>query len=233
MAAFAAGLTVASLDVELCDFFHDYGEATSEMLLLLSFVAFGASLIWTGLGALSGPTLLVAAVALLGRAVVAELPLPRRGRDPVARRLIVWFGPRALSSLLLVLLPVFAGIAGAERLFPVTALVVLFSMAGHGGLLLWATHGLTRREEREPASAGSALPASDLVAHPELMTFEELDAVRRAGAPVRILDVRTERGYATAKLRAQGAIRLLPDRPVESAASLALPKEEWLVAYCS
>src|ERR1043166_3326168 len=46
MAAFAAGLTVASLDVELCDCFHDYGEATSEMLLLLSFVAFGASLIW-------------------------------------------------------------------------------------------------------------------------------------------------------------------------------------------
>jgi len=233
MAAFAAGLTVASLDVELCDCFHDYGEATSEMLLLLSFVAFGASLIWTGLGALSGPTLLVAAVALLGRALVLELALPRRGLDPVARRLIVWFGPRALSSLLLVLLPVFAGIGGAERLFPVTALVVLCSVAGHGGLLIWATHGLKRREERGeiPAAAG-ALPGAKLVAHPELITFEELERLRAAAA-VRILDVRTERGYATAKLRAQGAIRLLPDRPVESAASLALPKEEWLVAYCS
>jgi rhodanese-related sulfurtransferase len=72
-----------------------------------------------------------------------------------------------------------------------------------------------------------------VVSHPELITFEELERLRAAGAPVRILDVRTERGYATAKLRAKEAIRLLPDRPVESAARLALPKEDWLVAYCS
>ena len=48
LAAFAAGLTIAALDVELCDCFLDYGEATAEMLLLLTFVAFGALLIWTG-----------------------------------------------------------------------------------------------------------------------------------------------------------------------------------------
>jgi sodium/hydrogen antiporter len=234
MAAFAAGLAVATLDVELCDCFHDYGEATAEMLLLLSFIAFGASLIWTGFGALDGPALLLAAVALLGRSAVLELTLPRAGLDPVARRLIVWFGPRGLSSLLLVLLPVFAGIREAGRLFPVTALVVLLSLAGHGAMLIWATHGLKRREERgEIPAAAVALPGSKLVAHPELVTFEELDALRQAGAPVRILDVRTARGYATSKLSAQGALRLLPDRPAESAASLALPREEWLVAYCA
>ena len=234
MAAFAAGLIVASMDVELCDCFHEYGEATAEMLLLLCFIAFGASLIWTGLSVLDGRTLLFAAVALLGRALVLQLALPRRGLDPMARRLIVWFGPRALSSLLLVFLPVFAGIPGSERLIPPVSLVVLLSVAGHGGLLVWATHGLKRREEREaiPAAA-AALPGSKLVAHPELITFEELDALRRSGAALRILDVRTERGYATSKLRAASAIRVLPTRPVQSAASLALPREEWLVAYCS
>ena len=48
LAAFAAGLVIAALDVELCDCFLDYGEASAEMFLLLTFVAFGAGLIWTG-----------------------------------------------------------------------------------------------------------------------------------------------------------------------------------------
>jgi NhaP-type Na+/H+ or K+/H+ antiporter len=235
MAAFAAGLTITLLDVELCDCFNEYGEATAEMLLLLSFIAFGASLVWTGLRDLNGPTLLFAAVALLGRVVVLQLFLPRRGLDPVARRLIVWFGPRALSSFLLVLLPVFAGIEGSERLLPITALVVLLSVAGHGTLLAWATHGLTRREERDEDSgaAQERLAGADIVPHPELITYEELARLRAAGAPVRILDVRTTKGYEGAALQAAGAIRVDPAHPVESAAGRALPREDWLIAYCA
>ena len=42
-------MTIAALDVELCDCFLDYGEATAEMSLLFTFVAFGGSVIWTGL----------------------------------------------------------------------------------------------------------------------------------------------------------------------------------------
>jgi len=49
LAAFAAGIVVAAMDVELCDCFLDYGQATAEMFLLFTFVAFGAWLIWTGL----------------------------------------------------------------------------------------------------------------------------------------------------------------------------------------
>jgi hypothetical protein len=43
VAAFAAGLMVNANDVELCDCFLEYGEATAEMLLLLTFVALGTS----------------------------------------------------------------------------------------------------------------------------------------------------------------------------------------------
>lgn len=235
MAAFAAGLTISAIDVELCDCFHDYGEATAEMLLLLSFIAFGASLVWTGLEVLNARTFLFALVALLGRSMVLWLFLPRRGLDPVARRLIVWFGPRALSSFLLVLLPVFAGIEGSERLFPITALVVLISVAGHGAMLTWATHRLSRLPEREPATAdsGVALPHAELVGHPELITLEEWEKLQAAGSPMRLLDVRSQKGYDGSQLQAEGAIRIPPDRPVESAANLALPREEWLVAYCA
>ena len=65
LAAFAAGLAIAALDVELCDCFLEYGEATAEMLLLLTFVAFGTSLIWTGFSVADGRTLAFAAIALI------------------------------------------------------------------------------------------------------------------------------------------------------------------------
>jgi len=232
MAAFAAGLTIAATDVELCDCFHEYGEATAEMLLLLGFIAFGASLVWSGLTVLSGPTLLFALVALGARPLVLYLALPRRGLDPVARRLIVWYGPRALSSFLLVLIPVFAGVAGSERLFPVTALVVLLSVTLHGAMLVWATHWLKRRPETVPAPSG-ALPGAELVAHPELISFEELDALQRAGYAVHLLDVRTDKSWEASDTMAAGALRLPPGRPVQSAAALALPRQDWLVAYCA
>ena len=49
------------------------------------------------------------------------------------RRLVAAFGPRGLSSLLLALLPVFAGMAGGERIFMLTAVVVLLSVVVPGG----------------------------------------------------------------------------------------------------
>jgi NhaP-type Na+/H+ or K+/H+ antiporter len=56
LAAFAAGLMISIKDVELCDCFREYGEATAEMLLLLTFVALGAGVIWSGLDAIDGRT---------------------------------------------------------------------------------------------------------------------------------------------------------------------------------
>ncbi len=67
LAAFAAGLLVSARDIELCDCFLEYGEATAEMLLLLTFVAFGTSLIWNGFTIINGRTLAFAAVALFAR----------------------------------------------------------------------------------------------------------------------------------------------------------------------
>lgn len=132
LAAFAAGLTIAALDVELCDCFIEYGGVTAEMLLLFTFVIFGSSLIWTGFSGLNWPTVIFAVVALLIRIPIYLLsligsPVNRRGR-----MLIAWFGPSGLSSLLLILLAVFAGLPGSDRLFAVGSLVVLLSVVIHG-----------------------------------------------------------------------------------------------------
>jgi hypothetical protein len=55
--------------------------------------------------------------------------------------LIALLGPRGLSTLLLALLPVFAGMPGADRLFAVTSLAVLISVALHGSGIAFLLRG--------------------------------------------------------------------------------------------
>jgi NhaP-type Na+/H+ or K+/H+ antiporter len=152
LAAFAAGLTIAALDVELCDCFLEYGGVTAEMLLLFTFVLFGTSLIWKGFTVITGATLLFAAIIILIRPPVYLLSLYRSRVDKRGQLLIAWFGPRGLSSLLLISLPVFAGIPGTERMFAICCLVVLISVVLHGGSPMLLAH-LARRRAQEEARA--------------------------------------------------------------------------------
>jgi sodium/hydrogen antiporter len=168
LAAFAAGLTITALDVELCDCFLEYGETTAEMALLLTFVLLGASLIWSGLGVVSIAALAFVAITLFARVPVFMAALRPAGLERRSSLLIAWFGPRGLSSLLLVLLPVFAALPGAELLFAICCLVVLFSVVLHGfsPLLLGRTKDQEPRiqeqrpvaEQPEPEVGARTLP---------------------------------------------------------------------------
>ena len=228
LAAFSAGLTIAASDAELCDCFLDLGEAGAEMFLLFTFVAFGSSLIWTGLTGISWRSLVFALVALGARSAVLAVMLPRARIDARSRRLIVWFGPRALSTLLLVLLPVFAGVPAAEGLFAPAALVVLLSMVVHGGALMVF-------EKKHPTAQGDVPPlaASQIGRTPERITLEELKALEERGERVILLDVRKDGSWNESDQKARGAIRLPPDNAAQLAAERALPRNDWLVAYCT
>ena len=253
LAAFAAGLTIAALDVELCECFFDYGQATAELVLLFTFVALGSAGLWRGLDAISGPVLLFAAVALFARGPMMLAALAGSDLDRRGRLLLAWFGPRGLSSLLLILVPVFAGTPGAAHLFDLTALVVLLSVVVHGGsqMLLRpaAVEGAAgaRSEPRtEPASGPTAAaPAArgeeePLEApHPRQeddplrITLDQLDALTRRGERVVLLDVRTDAAYRDSPVRAAGAVRVPPERAVEVVSSWGLPLDTWLVSYCT
>jgi NhaP-type Na+/H+ or K+/H+ antiporter len=156
LAAFAAGLTIAALDVELCDCFLEYGGVTAEMMLLFTFVLFGTSLIWSGFTVISGATLTFAAIIILIRPPVYLLSLYRSRVDKRGQLLIAWFGPRGLSSLLLISLPVFAGISGTERMFAICCLVVLISVVLHGGSPMFLARAARRREQEETRAANVA-----------------------------------------------------------------------------
>jgi len=232
LGAFAAGLTIAASDAELCDCFLDFGQAAAEMFLLFTFVAFGSSLIWTGLVGITWQGLLFAALALGLRSAVLVLALPRKDLDARSRRLIVWFGPRGLSTLLLVLLPVFAGLSGAEKLFAPAALVVLLSVVVHGGALMFgrkARGGRALPLVQEPVPPTAASPA----ARQDRMTLAELKEVQGRGERVVLLDVRKDRAWNESDQKAHGAIRIHPDGAARRAAELALPRSDWLVAYCA
>ncbi|MCA1575218.1 MAG: cation:proton antiporter [Acidobacteria bacterium] len=156
LAAFAAGLTIAALDVELCDCFLEYGGVTAEMMLLFTFVLFGSSLIWSGFTVITGATLLFAALIILIRPPVYLLSLYRSRVDTRGQLLIAWFGPRGLSSLLLISLPVFAGIPGTERMFAICCLVVLISVVLHGGSPMLLARAARRRAQEESRAADVA-----------------------------------------------------------------------------
>jgi sodium/hydrogen antiporter len=247
LAAFTAGLMIAILDVELCDCFLEYGETTAEMTLLFTFVLFGSSLIWTGLTVLNVKTAIFAILVLFLRPVAFLPALAGTKLDWRSRFMIAWFGPRGLSSLLLVLVAVFAGVSGSKELFSICCLVVLLSVIVHGASLMFL-----RRDATMDAAMPAALvtptppPVRSVVAEPgadhhsdaasdstEIISIDEMQRLQQSGAPVFVLDVRKERAYDGSDGKAVGAIRILPDDAVKQVAALGLPKNAWLIAFCA
>lgn len=261
LAAFAAGITIAALDVELCDCFVEYGAVTAEMFLLFTFVLLGGSLIWSGFNVISVPALLFTAIAVLIRTPVYLLSLLGSNVHPRGRLLIAWFGPRGLSSLLLILLPVFAGVPGSDQLFAVCSLVVLVSVVVHGGspmllarlarrralregIVTSVPPGFTSQElhsiARSPAVFADGSPAtqpsaasSETEVGSQTISIEELKRLWEANEPVTVLDVRTERSLEDSDTQAKGAVRLSPDDAVREARRLGLNPEAWLIAFCA
>jgi NhaP-type Na+/H+ or K+/H+ antiporter len=249
LAAFAAGLTISIFDVELCDCFQEYGETTAELALLFSFVLLGASLIWQGLMVADGAAWLFALISLLARPAAFLLSLLPSGLDRRSLGYIVWFGPRGLSSLLLVLVPIFARTPGSEALFPICSLVVLLSVVVHGGSIMRlgrcklpeGTDGAPvpgpppARHGQLPVlpAAKAELPAA-AERLPERIDIEGLRRLEESGDRVLILDARTVRALESSDQAAAGAVRIEPDQPTAPQAErLQLPRDAWLIAYCA
>lgn len=219
LAAFAAGITISALDVELCDCFLEYGETTAEMALMFTFVLFGTSIIWTGFAAITPAALLFTAMVFLLRPAAflpALWPAQLGWRE---RMQIGWFGPKGLSSLLLILLPVFAGIKGSEPLLTLCCLIVLCSVA---------LHGLSPMLLKAPAAEGT--PAAAHVKH--TITIDEVHELMAGNRLHYIIDARSERTYDP-KHTIPGAIRLHPDRPVTAATEAKLAHDAILAVLCA
>ncbi|MEO7132983.1 MAG: cation:proton antiporter [Vicinamibacterales bacterium] len=228
IAAFAAGLTISALDVELCDCFLEYGETTAEMALLFTFVLFGTSIIWSGVSAASMTTIAFVIIAIFLRPL-ALLP----ALAPVAlswknRGLIGWFGPRGLSTLLLVMLPVFAGIEGSYGLLQVSCLVVMVSVVLHGFSPMILLRGKAEQRGQLPLQVISSAPAARN--ERTTITVDAYLELKQSGAPVVLVDSRTDRTY---DIEVANSVRVHPDRAVADAIRYELPHAATLVVFCA
>ena len=214
LGAFAAGFAVVALNQTLCECFLDYGETTSEVAMLLSFVLFGVAL-----SGMIGDVDIVPAVGLavivifIVRPGVLSVVLLGARMSWAARGFIAWFGPRGLNSLLLALLVVQARIPGSEILLATVGIVVIASVVIHSAsarpLSAWYARraaASTLDEEREGSAA--ALFAESEGEAPYVTPEELWAGLQSHDIPI-ILDVRTRSGYAADVARIPADIRIL------------------------
>jgi sodium/hydrogen antiporter len=239
VAAFAAGLTIALIDVELCDCFLEYGETTAEVAMLLTFVFLGAALTAAAVAAFGPATALFALFALaVARPLAFLAALARAELSRDGRALLAWFGPRGLNSLLLLILAVAEGIPEAGRVFGVVSVVVLASIVLHGtsATPLAAWYGAKARGRALPeetlADAGLLLHVGGR-AEGEAARLLPVDVKRRLedGEPTTILDVRRLSAFAADERRIPGAIRMPVDEIPERLGEI--PKGPPVVLYCA
>lgn len=136
IAAFVAGVAVGHLVDDAHDLL-EYGEATGELLALLTFLAFGAVFLDVTSAVIDGRALLY---ALLSLTVVRMLPVAlslvglRLRWDTVT--VLGWFGPRGLATIVFALDVLEQGreeaLVGGERVFGIAAVVVVASVFLHG-----------------------------------------------------------------------------------------------------
>jgi NhaP-type Na+/H+ or K+/H+ antiporter len=193
---------------------------------------------------LSWPVFLFAVTVVLIRPIAFFVSLAGTQLDFRSRLLIAWFGPRGLSSLLLILLPVFAAVPGTEPLFFICCFIVLLSVALHGGSLMLLGRDGSTVGAPETATTRTADSVPTQLASPsisregenkqaELITIPEMREIQQSGAPSLVLDVRADRNFADSDLVAQGALRIPADRAVERLTELDVPRQTWLFAFCA
>jgi NhaP-type Na+/H+ or K+/H+ antiporter len=240
LAAFAAGAAIAARDLELCDCFLEYGDATAEMIMLFAFILFGAVLS-TLVGTVPlAPALLLAAIALfVARPAAISIVLRRVDISGSARAFIAWFGPRGLASLLLALLAVQAGMPGSEKLLAIAGIVVTVSVILHGvsatpltGWYAGRVASATLSEERVSSASGlMRLKPGDVE---DMLRVDAGELVKRLAGPnpPLVLDVRSRSSYEKdPEGGIPGGVRVPPDEVENWAARQA--RDRAIVAYCT
>ena len=134
IAAFVAGLVFGNTLGHTCQFLYEFAETEGQILILLTFMAFGSAMIPL---ALNGITITHVIFALLALTVLRMLPvslsLLGTGVKPVTSAFLGWFGPRGLASVLFVLLILEeADVAHKDQVLVIVIVTIMFSIFLHG-----------------------------------------------------------------------------------------------------
>ncbi len=149
LAAFAAGITIATLSPGMRAAFHQFGELIAELLKLAALLVFGALISLSFLREIPPAGYVFAVLALVAvRPLALAVALFRSRLDRREWAAAAWFGPKGFASVVYGLLILESGVRDADRLFHLTAIVIALSILAHASTdVVVARWFLTGEEE--------------------------------------------------------------------------------------
>lgn len=175
LAAFAAGITVATIAPEVRETFHHFGELVAELLKLAALLVFGALVSPRFLGEIAPVGYLFAFLAIVVvRPVALLISLVRSPLDWEERLTAGWFGPKGFASVVFGLLILNKAkvsdldISRADHLFHLIALCITGSIIAHSSTDILVARWFSRcrdEDKREnphkPDPGGEPVPFAE------------------------------------------------------------------------
>ncbi|WP_233600079.1 sodium:proton antiporter [Micromonospora sp. M71_S20] len=132
LAAFAAGITVATFGPRQRAAFEHFGENVAELLKLAALLVFGALISVEFLGEISWTGWVFAVLAIVvARPVALWISFLRSGLGLREQAAAMWFGPKGFASVVYGLLVLESGIAAGDEVFHLVALTIVISILAH------------------------------------------------------------------------------------------------------
>jgi NhaP-type Na+/H+ or K+/H+ antiporter len=132
LAAFAAGITVATFGPRQRAAFEHFGESIAELLKLAALLVFGALISMSFLAEISWTGWVFALLAIfVARPVALWVSFLRSGLGLREQAAAMWFGPKGFASVVYGLLVLQSGIDAADEIFHLVALTITLSIVLH------------------------------------------------------------------------------------------------------
>lgn len=162
LAAFTAGITVASVAPDIEDSFAEFGELVTELLKLAAILVFAALISPQFLAEISASGYVFALLALvLARPLAIGVALLGSGLPARQQAAAAWFGPKGFASVVYGLIVLESGAARADEMFHLIALVIVASILTHSSTDVPIAHAFARAQAR--AGEPPEEPAEDEV----------------------------------------------------------------------
>jgi NhaP-type Na+/H+ or K+/H+ antiporter len=164
LAAFTAGITIATLAPDVEKSFGEFGELVTELLKLAAILVFGALISPAFLGEIPFRGYVFALLALLlARPLAIFLSLLRSHLPLPEQAVAAWFGPKGFASVVYGLLILEAGVPRADEMFHLIALVIFASILAHSSTDVPIAHAFARAEAHRRADPAAEAPAPHAV----------------------------------------------------------------------
>ncbi|GAA1033059.1 cation:proton antiporter [Virgisporangium ochraceum] len=148
LAAFAAGITVASFGPRQRVAFEHFGENIAELLKLAALLVFGALISWEFLTEIHWTGWVFAVLAIVvARPVALWVSFLRSGLGMREQAAAMWFGPKGFASVVYGLIVLESQIAAADKIFHLVALTIVMSILAHSSTDVVVARAFDERHE--------------------------------------------------------------------------------------